>query len=161
VIDLTISLQRHLAASPIFMPMIRYRSVDYMRNWLAGAATPIFVAYIDGRAAGHLKMGPVSANDASLPHAGEKTIAVSGVFAWEDLRSRGIGRALLDHGLAWARGEGYTSCAVDFESANIIGMDFWRRSGFRAVDYAVGRHIDERIAWADEHRDRDEFLATG
>lgn len=161
VIDLTVGLQRHLAASPIFMPMLRYRSREYFRRWLADPATPIWLAYLDGRAAGHIKMGPVDAEYASMPHAGEATVAISGAFAWEDLRSRGIGTALLKHALGWARAEGYCACAVDFESANIVGMDFWRRSGFRAVDYAVWRHVDERIAWAGEHRDRDEFLSTG
>jgi GNAT superfamily N-acetyltransferase len=106
-----------------------------------------------------MRLGPAAGPYAAMAVSDEATAAISGAFAWEDHRSSGIGTALLKHSLEWARTEGYVRCAVDFESANIVGMDFWRRSGFWPVSYALARHIDERIAWAHEGRDEAALLA--
>jgi hypothetical protein len=45
---------------------------------------------------------------------------------------------------------------VDFEPMNVVAARFWLRH-FQPVSCAVMRHVDERIAWAHERRDRESF----
>jgi len=61
-----------------------------------------------------------------------------------DFRGKGVGTALLNHCLAWARERGYTNCAVDFEPMNAEGSRFWLRH-FRPVCYSVMRAVDEGV----------------
>lgn len=158
VLSLTAHLQRHLATSPTFMPMIFYRGREYTELWLSDPAKALWLAYVDGKAVGHMRLEPVKVAYAPLPVADETIVAISGAYTRDAHRSCGIGTALLKHSLEWARSAGYTRCAVDFESANIVGMDFWWRSGFRPVCYSLTRHVDERISWANEHRSDEDFL---
>jgi len=76
-----------------------------------------------------------------------------GAFTKEDKRQRGIGTALLNHSLEWARSAGYQRCTVEFESTNTVGSNFYHRKGFKPVCYSLARHIDERITWAHDKRD--------
>jgi GNAT superfamily N-acetyltransferase len=85
--------------------MRRYRDLWEKAAWLA---------YRDGEAVAYLGLGPAS-DDASTIICDEGTTSVSGVFTREDVRGEGIGTALLDRGLRWARERGFERCAVDFE----------------------------------------------
>jgi GNAT superfamily N-acetyltransferase len=69
-------------------------------------------------------------------------------FARPDSRREGIGTALLNRGLEWAREAGFSRCTVDYRSANLIGARFWRGKNFKPLGYILERRIDERIAWA-------------
>ncbi|UCB42742.1 MAG: GNAT family N-acetyltransferase [Dehalococcoidales bacterium] len=158
VLRLTVGLQRHLATSPIFMPLMTYRERRFHEEWLSNRDKVLWLASLSREIVGHMRLGPVDAPYAPMPVSDKETVAISGAFAWEDHRSRGIGTALLDHSLQWARSAGYKNCSVDFESANILGSRFWHRSGFRPVCYSLVRRIDERIAWAHENRDEIDLL---
>jgi hypothetical protein len=61
----------------------------------------------------------------------------------------------LNRSLEWARSEGYERCAVDFEPMNVLAARFWLRY-FSPVCYSLVRHVDERIAWAHERREKRE-----
>ena len=61
-----------------------------------------------------------------------------------DVRGEGIGRMILTEILAWGRARQKTGCAVDFESANVLGRAFWLRH-FEAVCFSAIRHVDPRV----------------
>jgi hypothetical protein len=42
--------------------------------------------------------------------------------------------------------------ALHYFSANPAGGAFWRKHGFDAAQYAMNRHVDDRIAWARDWR---------
>lgn len=68
-------------------------------------------------------------------------MSITGAYTLESARGGGIARALLNAGLAWARGRGYTRCAVDFEAMNVLGAGFWLHH-FSTVAISVHRHVN-------------------
>jgi GNAT superfamily N-acetyltransferase len=67
-------------------------------------------------------------------------------FAYTDpsVRGTGIGRRILGEILEWGASQQKTGCAVDFESANVLGRAFWLRH-FKAVCFSAIRHVDPRV----------------
>jgi GNAT superfamily N-acetyltransferase len=67
-------------------------------------------------------------------------------FGYTDasVRRAGIGSRILAEVLAWGREKGKAGCAVDFESANVLGRGFWLNH-FGAVCYSAIRFVDPRV----------------
>jgi len=67
-------------------------------------------------------------------------------FGYTDpsVRGTGIGRRILMEILEWGKSKGKTGCAVDFESANVLGRVFWLKH-FRAVCFSAIRYVDPRV----------------
>ena len=67
-------------------------------------------------------------------------------FAYTDpsVRELGIGRRILGEILEWGKSKHKTGCAVDFESANVLGRAFWLRH-FNAVCFSAIRYVDPRV----------------
>ena len=65
-----------------------------------------------------------------------------------EARSGGVGTALLERSLSWAREVGYGQMTLHYATMNPSGRPFWQRHGFEALEYAVERQVDERVAWA-------------
>jgi GNAT superfamily N-acetyltransferase len=74
----------------------------------------------------------------------ESVMGIDFGFTEPGVRGRGIGSRVLEEVLAWGRAEQKTGCAVDFESANVLGRAFWLNH-FRAVCFSAIRHIDPRV----------------
>jgi len=146
VMRLTAALQRHLAAPPTFLACLEREDRASHEEWLADPACAVWLACEGTEAVGFMKQGPAS-TDASGIICDEGTTSIVGAFTNESARGKGIGTALLNRSLAWARSEGYDRCAVDFEPMNIPAVRFWTRH-FEPVCYALVRHVDERTAWA-------------
>jgi len=85
----------------------------------AGALTLSLVAEEDGRVVGHLAISPVTISDGSLGWYGLGPIAVEPPH-----QGRGIGRALMERGLAELRRLGAQGCVLVGEAA------FYNRFGF-------------------------------
>lgn len=148
--DLYEELLLHHARAPIFMPHQRESTVGHealQQQLLADTdANPHFVAYRDGQALGmNTFMAPDWLNELVRP--ADTWYLYQGVVS-EAARGDGIGKAILQRGLDWARERGYKHVALHFASANISGARFWLGNGFSPVEYRMNRHIDERIAWA-------------
>jgi GNAT superfamily N-acetyltransferase len=144
------AVQHHLAAPPVFLPFIDSEGREYYEHLLSDPANALWLAYREGEATGYLRIGPAS-SDACQIIRDAGTTSITGAFTRADVRGQGIGTALLDRGLHWARSAGYQRCAVDFEPQNIPGARFWLKH-FQPVCYSLIRHVDERIAWAQADR---------
>ncbi|MBA3416250.1 MAG: GNAT family N-acetyltransferase [Chloroflexia bacterium] len=108
----------------------------YDPNWSAAEARAVWVerppgatvvACLDGRVVGTAKMGPNRPGPGS--HVATASFMVAGAA-----RGRGVGRALGEHALAWARGQGYA--AMQFNAVvetNHAAVRLWRALGFRIV----------------------------
>jgi GNAT superfamily N-acetyltransferase len=103
----------------------------------------------DGEVVAYLQFEP--SEQLVLPTSARSIVAITGAFTREELRGTGIGTALLQTGLQWARSAGYTHCSVDFESANLPGCAFWLRH-FEPVTHSLMRRVDARLAWANAER---------
>jgi GNAT superfamily N-acetyltransferase len=143
--DLTL----HHVRAPIFFPYIRDADDsghDFQRSLLADPANAHWVAYDNGRAAGmNTFMPPTWVNEMQRP---ERAVYLYQGIVAPDARRGGVGAAILDRGVAWAREQGYEHVALHFAAANIPGARFWQENGFRSVEHRLRRRVDERIAWA-------------
>lgn len=63
------------------------------------------------------------------------------LFVREEARRRGIGRALVESALAWARERGVDRVVVRVGAANQAGQAFWRRIGFGAFMDVLERRL--------------------
>jgi GNAT superfamily N-acetyltransferase len=152
-------LWRHLAAPPTFLAYAGVRDEAYHRQWLADPANALWLAFPDpapragaqSTAVAGLGHGPASP-EASFVVGDEGTTSITSAYTRPELRGSGLGTALLDRALAWARSEGYQRCAVDFEPENTTGGRF-RLRYFQPVTYSFARCIDPRIAWGHAGRD--------
>jgi GNAT superfamily N-acetyltransferase len=157
VSPLELALDRHLSASPAYLPLLVEGGRQGWERWLAKESHALWLAFYEGEAVAYLRFEP--SEGLVLPTDSEKTVAITGAYTRPDLRGRGIGTALLRRGFEacaasrTVRSEGYTHCSVDFESANLPGARFWLGSGFTPVCRSLVRRIDQRLAWANARRD--------
>ena len=133
-------LQRHLAGAPAFW----IHEMEEPREWLARPGRALWIAYEQDTPVGCLG-AEKDHEDGCQVLQDEATANVTQAFTQETARDRGIGTALLNQVLDWARAEGYERCAVDFEAMNVLGARFWTR-WFDPVCFSLLRHIDERVA---------------
>jgi GNAT superfamily N-acetyltransferase len=139
VLALAASLCHHLASPPIFLPQEEKDDRAHYQQELHDPNRAFWLAYDGAEAVAYLEQGPAS-RDASTIIVDEKTTSITGAFTWEQARGRGIGTALLNRALEWARAHGYERCAVDFEPMNTSAARFWLRH-FQPICYALIRHV--------------------
>jgi GNAT superfamily N-acetyltransferase len=151
VTPLELGLERHLSASPAYLPFLIEGGRSGWEGWLADETHALWLAFIGDEAVGYLRFQP--SEGLVLPTALDQTVAITGAYTQEAVRGRGVGTALLRRGFEWALSEGYTHCSVDFESANLSGYRFWLGSGFLPVCHSLMRRVDPRLAWANARRD--------
>jgi GNAT superfamily N-acetyltransferase len=123
--------------------------------WIRDPGKSIWLARHKRQPVGYMRFGPAS-TDACDIIVDVATASNTGAYVRDDVRGRGIGAALLDRGISWARSRGFVRCAVDFETANVLGSRFWMRH-FRPVSFGMARQVDERIAWSHGERAVDEM----
>ena len=127
-------------------PLPIYGDGGNVRDWLyvLDHCAGILLALRDGKPAAYLRFQPDS-HDACTVIRDPATVSITGAYTVEEARGGGIGRALLNAGLAWARERGYARCAVDFEAMNTLGSAFWLQH-FRPVVFSLRRHISSPAA---------------
>lgn len=149
VMALNDSLFAYHSQSPIFWPFLeepKSAEREYQRSILADPSNAHFIAYEAGQ--------PVGMQTFMRPGFTPDTVEqVGNVYLYQgvveqDARSGGIGTALLSHSMDWARTQELDKCTLHFASANPSGAPFWLGHGFVPVEYAMTRHVDERVAWA-------------
>jgi ribosomal protein S18 acetylase RimI-like enzyme len=114
---------------------------EYVADWeetLADPTCTYFVGELDGRIAGHLLLYPEEPNLATPP--GSVYLAVAATLP--EARGRGVGVALTEHALAWAREAGYETVHTDWRVPNLQSSRFWPRRGFRETFYRLARQVE-------------------
>jgi GNAT superfamily N-acetyltransferase len=72
------------------------------------------------------------------------TAQIKSAYARPDIRRKGIGKALLQRGIAWSQAHGYERIFVEHETANFSGSIFWQKY-FNPYLYFSMRYIDNTI----------------
>jgi GNAT superfamily N-acetyltransferase len=137
--DLEGALARYLADAPTFLVGASADSEAEAASLLEDPEKVVWLATQEGRPIAYLLIGPAS-EDASTIIYDEGTCSITGAYTRPEARGSGAATALLNRALAWAREEGYSRCAVDFEPMNPLARRFWLRS-FAPVCYSFGRSI--------------------
>jgi GNAT superfamily N-acetyltransferase len=148
VMRLADGLARYHATSPMFLPYPRETWADARRHQqqlLSDPTNAHWLAYRDGV--------PLAMHTFELPNFAEAVRPERSIYLFQgftvgDGRGGGVGAALLERTMAWARESGYDWCTLHFLTANLLGARFWQRHGFRPITYRLIRQVDERIAWA-------------
>ena len=150
VMGLADTLNKHHLGSPMFWPILpapQPAAREYNLGQLADTETnPHFVAYRDGR--------PVAMQTFNKPGFIPPIVEQEGnIYLFEgvvepDVRTGGVGAALLDRTMAHLREKGIPWCTLHFASGNPQGAPFWLKNGFIPVEHEMERHVDERVAWA-------------
>ena len=114
--------------SPIFLA--KDLGLDAARDDLDGhrrAGDRLFVARGGGAIVAYLIVGACAGQTEGRLLAGTRTAQLRSAYARPASRRRGIGSALLQRAVAWARDAGYQRLFVEHETANLEGRAFWRR----------------------------------
>ena len=151
LVGLARTLGLHHLAAPMFLywpvlPEDDARARRFLAALLEDEGNPHFVAWRGERAVGltsFLRQGLAP----PYVNAERNAYLFMGVVEPE-AQSGGVGRALLDRGMAWAHETGHERCTLHVLTANHSGEPFWTANGFVPVEYELERHIDERVAWA-------------
>jgi GNAT superfamily N-acetyltransferase len=133
------ALNQYLAGPPVFFPHGIGNDLAFYTAWLADPKSATWFAYQGPDPMAYLTFGP-ALHDACQVIVDEGTSSIPGAYTAPHARGRGIGAALLNHGLAWARQQGYQRSAVDFEAANPLALRFWRRF-YNLVSLTLMRRI--------------------
>lgn len=147
VVDVVDGVYRHLSASPAFNPYFPETLPDLRRQTATSFADPRQAAWLaerDGRVVGGVTLGPAPA----ALDAPERAAFLFDAYTAPGERGRGVGRALLDRALAWARAEDYAWLMLNYLSANLAAARFWPAQGFRPLTLFLQRLVDARIVWA-------------
>ncbi len=75
---------------------------------------------------------------------GTNTAQIKSAYVMPSARCQGIGRALLQKSIRWARGSGCDRIFVEHETANVFGGNFWQ-SHFAPYIYFSMRYVDSRL----------------
>jgi GNAT superfamily N-acetyltransferase len=133
------ALEQHMAAPPVFWI---HETQDFV-EWLQQPEHVAWLAYDGEEAVGCLGLELGHGDECEIVQD-EDTARISMAYTRRGARCRGIGTALLDQALAWARARGCRRCAVDWEPMNPPANRFWTR-WFDPVCYSLVRWIDGRI----------------
>jgi GNAT superfamily N-acetyltransferase len=137
---LTMLIWRHQAASPVFAGVPEPPPDDVRASWRETLEDPevaYFLARRDGRPVGHALLSPAGA-DLGTPE-GALNLAI--VAALPEERGTGVGVALTEHALAWAREQGRPALVADWRVTNLLSSRFFPRRGFRVAFERLYRSI--------------------
>jgi GNAT superfamily N-acetyltransferase len=137
------------AQAPIFRPYLDRDTAtqvrESQRQALEDDGQAIFIAREGARDVGITWIGPGRGSPLFIPDAGAYIADTAVVPA---ARGTGVGAALVDAALAWAREREYRGVTLVYAAANPLSRSFWSALGFVPVLWHLRRRLDERIAWA-------------
>ncbi len=149
VMQLDWELYEHHSRSPIFWPLLkepRPAARSHTAKMLDDPVNAHFIAYQDGLPIAMQTFERPGFIPEALEHDGN--IYLHDGIVSQAARGGGVGTALLEHAMAWAATQRLRWCTLHFASGNPSGAPFWLGHGFVPVEYAMSRHLDERVAFA-------------
>lgn len=131
--------------APIWLPKPDLTDVREVKDELADPKSTVWLAEdcATGAVLGIIKHS-VDSDDASTVVRDATTVACSGAYVLPASRGRGVGVALLNAVLEWGRRNDYQRLSLDFEAANLFGMEFWLKY-LTPVVYSVFRHVNDHM----------------
>jgi GNAT superfamily N-acetyltransferase len=139
--ELSNMLWEHQHGSPSFSGR-RLVSLEEMReHWRGTWDDPAFVHLVaerDGSVVGDVLLFRRPENDLRVP---PHNIDLAHASVAPAARGSGVGLALVEYALEWARAEGFASMTVDWREVNLLASRFWPRRGFRPTFYRLYRHV--------------------
>jgi len=143
-------IMEHQAKSPVFAPGFIEERVDYQDGYaelIDDESVTFWLAIYQNEVVGFQVYMPAEATDENMIIPDSCVSLVVGATV-ETARGMGVGSALLQNGLTYAKESGYTCCETDWRMTNLESSRFWLKNGFNPTVHRLARHIDSRILWA-------------
>lgn len=109
--------------------------MEEMTSYIIGATSAVFLAYADEDAIGfaqcQLRVDYVEGTQSS------PVGYLEGVFVKEAHRGKGVAKALLQAGEAWAKEKGCQEFASDCELDNLASFNFHKHAGFEEANRII------------------------
>jgi GNAT superfamily N-acetyltransferase len=142
LIDLDIEHRNYYRESPIFL----VKAVDHDAAVLGlekhVKSDDVFLVYYENKEPGvYFVVGASADSVEGFLLRDTNTAQVKSAYAKAHLRNMGIGKALLQRSIEWARDNKYERLFVEHETANYYGGRFWNHF-FTPYVYASMRYID-------------------
>jgi ribosomal protein S18 acetylase RimI-like enzyme len=104
------------------------------RSYTDGSGKIIFFAYADGKLAGQIRL---------QKHWNEYAY-IDDIAVEPEYRGQGVGRALLEHAIAWARAKGFPGMMLETQDNNVLGCRLYASCGFelRGFDTHLYKGLD-------------------
>jgi GNAT superfamily N-acetyltransferase len=131
--------QEVVAARDTYVYDPQWSSDEARKVWIEDPPGHTVVACEGSRIVGTAKMGP------NRPGPGSHVATASFMVA-ADMRGHGVGRALGEYALSWARERGYA--AMQFNAvveSNVAAVRLWRSLGFQIVGTVPGAFEHARL----------------
>lgn len=122
----------------------KYR-VDVIAAEIADPETRYVLALRDGVMVGYSKLGLVDMDVDAMD-----ALELHRLYVDTSVKGAGVAKALMDDGLAWARGKGARVMYLSVWENNARAQAFYRRYGFEHVKehkFMVGRVADRDFIW--------------
>lgn len=104
----------------------------------------ILVYYENDVPVGYFCIGTSKKNGEGFLLQNTNTAQVKSAFVTSSFRGKGVGTALLNEAVTWARDKGFDRLFVEHETANYFGGKFWEKH-FASYLYFSIRYIDNKI----------------
>lgn len=146
LVELDPLLPVHQTRSPVFSGLDEPDDPEAVRadivEDLANPEVGTLVAEIGDRIVGNFVVVPVEMSSTHSALARPDGAALLGWAATRpEVRGDGVGLALTDATLRWARERGYEVMVTDWRATNLLSSRFWPRRGFRPTFYRLYRSI--------------------
>lgn len=105
------------------------------------AGYPCFVIETEAGFMGYLMMGP---SELETPFEG--AVELKRIYLLAAAKGKGWGKALLQQGVDWARGEGYKSISLCVWQQNPNAIAFYQSQGFQVVEerkFILGKDVQD------------------
>lgn len=128
-------ITEHQIEAPVWSGLERPTDERFRENWREALADPAATWFLaegdDGKALGGLLLWADPGEPISLDVAA----------TFPEARGRGVGVALTDHALRWARDQGHVRMKTDWRIANLLASRFWPKRGFTPTAYRMVRYL--------------------
>jgi GNAT superfamily N-acetyltransferase len=145
ITELEQELRCYARTAPIFIDkntdpeVIKSDLTNQMKN-----GDMFLVCYVNDIPVGYFCIGTSTKNGEGFLLQDTNTAQVKSAFITSSFRRKGIGTALLNEAVTWARNNGFDRLFVEHETANYSGSKFWEKY-FTSYLYFAIRYINNAI----------------
>jgi len=113
------------------------RAFDYTKKTIESEKSIVTVAEINGKIGGFIKADIIS----RIFYQPEREIRITDFYIMPEFRRNGLGKKILTDLSERATRDGIKMITAEFPALNLIGLNFYKKSGFRGILNIYGKEI--------------------
>jgi GNAT superfamily N-acetyltransferase len=125
----------HQVEAPVWSGLERPSDEHFRESWREALLDPASTWFLAERDDGAPLGGLLLWTDEGEP------ISLDVAMIFPEARGLGVGVALTEHALWWARQHGHERMKADWRIANLLASRFWPKRGFRPTAYRMVRYV--------------------